>query len=210
MRSFAVKVCLALLAITALFAQSDRGTITGTVADPAGAVVAGAAVEAKNVDTGVVFDTVTSATGNYTISNLPVGNYEVDVTVQGFKKYVRTGITVQVAQVLRVDGVLEVGAATESVTVNASAPLLDTETGDLRHNVDAAGMDTLPVLGIGSNQAGSAGIRNPYAMVEMIPGTMWQANAQIRVNGAPNNTQSFRIEGQEASNTGTPGVQAQT
>src|SRR5580700_258756 len=117
MRSFAVKVCLALLAITALFAQSDRGTITGTVADPAGAVVAGAAVEAKNVDTGVVFDTVTSATGNYTISNLPVGNYEVDVTVQGFKKYVRTGITVQVAQVLRVDGVLEVGAATESVTV---------------------------------------------------------------------------------------------
>jgi len=86
MRLRVVALCLGLLTIPALFAQSDRGTITGTVSDPAGAVVAGANVQAKNIETGVVFDTVTSATGNYTIGQLPVGSYEVDVTVQGFKK----------------------------------------------------------------------------------------------------------------------------
>ncbi|HXP86311.1 MAG TPA: TonB-dependent receptor [Bryobacteraceae bacterium] len=210
MRSLAVAFCLTVVAVSGLFAQSDRGTITGTVADPAGAVVAGAQVQARNIETGVVFDSVSSATGNYTIGQLPVGTYEIAITVQGFKKYVRTGITIQVAQVLRVDAALEVGAATESVTVNETAPLLDTETGDLRHTVEAAGMNDLPILGIGASQAGSAGIRNPYAMVELIPGTMWQANANVRVNGAPNNTQSFRIEGQDASNSGTPGVPAQT
>jgi hypothetical protein len=192
------------------FAQSDRGSITGTVADPAGAVVANANVDAKNIETGVVYSASTTGTGNYTIAQLPAGIYEVTVTVPGFKKYVRQGLQVQVAQILRIDAALEVGAATESVTVTEAAPLLNTETGDISHSVTAGSMDDLPILGIGASQAGSAGIRNPYAMVELIPGTMWQANANVRVNGTPNNTQSFRIEGQDASNTGTPGVPAQT
>jgi hypothetical protein len=207
----ALRVVLCLIACTgAAFAQSDRGTITGTVSDPAGAVVANATVEAKNSATGVTYQAASTSTGNYTIAQLPAGVYEVSVTVPGFKKYIREGITVEVAAILRIDIPLEVGAATESVTVQADAPLLRTESGDISHSVTAAAMDDLPILGIGANQAGSDGIRNPYALVQMIPGTMWQANAEVRVNGAPNNTQSFRIEGQDASNTGTPGVQAQT
>jgi hypothetical protein len=209
MRSLTVAVGLFVLALAA-FAQSDRGTITGTISDPAGAVVASAAIEARNQATGVVYQAASTATGNYTILQLPVGTYEVSVAVPGFKKYVRQGITVEVAQTLRIDIALEVGGSTESVTVQADAPLLRTESGDISHTVTASSMDDLPILGIGAGQAGSAGIRNPYAMIQMIPGTMWQANASVRVNGAPNNTQSFRIEGQDASNTGTPGVQAQT
>jgi hypothetical protein len=209
MRSLTVAVGLFVLALVA-FAQSDRGTITGTISDPAGAVVANAALEARNQATGVVYQAASTATGNYTILQLPVGTYEVSVAVPGFKKYVRQGITVEVAQTLRIDIALEVGGSTESVTVQADAPLLRTESGDISHTVNASTMDDLPILGIGAGQAGSAGIRNPYAMIQMIPGTMWQANASVRVNGAPNNTQSFRIEGQDASNTGTPGVQAQT
>jgi len=193
----------------AVFAQ-DRGTITGTLTDPAGAVVASASVEAKNQETGLAYQGATTSTGNYTIVQLPVGVYEVSATVPGFKKYVRTGITVEVAQTLRIDIALEVGGSTESITVQADAPLLRTESGDISHQVTVQVMDDLPILGIGAGQAGSAGIRNPYAVTQMIPGTMWQANAQVRVNGAPNNTQSFRIEGQDASNTGTPGVPAQT
>src|SRR5580658_4353839 len=100
-----------------VFGQSDRGTITGTVTDPAGAVIANSAVEARNVETGVAYPTVTTGTGNYTIAQLPVGLYEVSVTAPGFKKYVRQGLQVQVAQILRVDAALEVGAASESVTV---------------------------------------------------------------------------------------------
>ncbi|HEY7337960.1 MAG TPA: TonB-dependent receptor [Bryobacteraceae bacterium] len=206
MRSTVVSIFFsALLA----FAQGDRGTITGTIADPAGAVVAVAPVEARNVDTGAVYRAATTATGNYTLSELPAGSYELAVTVPGFKKYVRQGLTVEVAQTLRVDVALEVGTASESVTVNEAAPLLKTESGELSHNVSTDRMDSLPILGIGSSQAGSAGIRNPYAVTQMIPGTYWVANSVVRVNGSPSNTQALRIEGQDASNSFTPGVPAQ-
>ena len=90
-------LCLSLCAMSA-FAQSDRGTITGTVTDTSGAVVANAAVEARQTDSGALFQTTSTDTGNYTLAQLPVGPYELTVTVQGFKKYVRTGLTVQIAQ----------------------------------------------------------------------------------------------------------------
>ena len=192
------------------FAQSDRGTITGTISDPAGAVVANAAVEVANTATGVQYQAATTATGNYTVPQLPAGVYTLSIAVPGFKKFTRQGITVEVAATIRIDIALEVGAATESVTVQADAPLLRTESGDISHTIKAQNLDDLPILGIGAGQAGSAGIRNPYAMIQLVPGAMWQANSQVRINGTPNNTQSFRIEGQDASNTGTPGVQAQT
>ena len=87
----------------AAFAQSDRGTITGTISDPAGAVIAGAMIEAKNVATGAVYPTASSDTGNYTIAQLPAGTYELTVTVPGFKKYVRGGLQVEVAANIRID-----------------------------------------------------------------------------------------------------------
>src|SRR6516165_10008617 len=104
-------VVLSLLFVSAatLRAQSDRGTITGTISDPAGAVVANAAVEARNTETGAVYPVAASETGNYTIVQLPSGNYELSVTVPGFKKYVRSGLIVQAAQTIRVDATLEVG-----------------------------------------------------------------------------------------------------
>src|ERR1035441_1864772 len=98
-----------------LLAQSDRGTITGTVADPTGAVVPGAALSLKNAETGAVYDSVTTETGNYTLPSLPSGNYELTVAQGGFRKYVRSGIQVQVATTLRVDVTLQLGAATETV-----------------------------------------------------------------------------------------------
>ncbi len=199
-----------LLAATMAFSQSDRGTITGTVTDSTGAVIPNVPVQAKNSGTGVVYEGATSTTGNYTVSQLPAGTYELSVSAPGFKKYTRAGVTVEVAQVLRVDIALEVGASTESVTVTAAATLLNTETGDVRHDIRADSLDDLPVMGIGAGQAGSSGIRNPNAMVNLIPGTFYIANSEVRINGAPDNTQSFRIEGQDASNTGTPGVAAQT
>jgi len=92
MRSLTV-VAIFLLA-RAAFAQSDRGTITGTVSDPAGAVVAGAPIQARNVETSVVYESATSTTGNYTIAQLPAGTYDVSVGVVGFKKYTRAGLAV--------------------------------------------------------------------------------------------------------------------
>ena len=131
------------------------------------------------------------------------------LTVPGFKKYLRSGITVQVAQTARIDVNLEVGSAVESVTVSAEASLLKTESGELSTNVRASDMNALPILGIGGAASGTQGIRNPNAVALLIPGVFWTANANLQVNGAPANTQSYRIEGQEAMNTGTPGTVGQ-
>lgn len=184
-----------------MFGQSDRGTITGTISDPAGAVVANAPVQIRNIETGAIYKVGSSATGNYTLSQLPAGQYEISVTVPGFKKYVRQGITVEVAQTYRVDVKLEVGSNTESVTVTEAAPLLKTESGELSHTVSSQTIDSLPVLAIGSG-AGAAGIRNPYAAIQLIPGTTFIGDSisGIRVNGAPSDTEALRIEGQDATN----------
>src|SRR5262249_19204248 len=152
-------VLLGSVCAVSLFAQSDRGTITGTVSDPAGAVVAAAAIEARNTETGVVYPVAASGTGNYTIAELPSGTYELSVTTPGFKKYVPTGLIIQAAQTIRVDAALEVGSSSESVTVNAEAPLLKTESGELSATIATKTMDTLPLLAVGSN---SSGVRNPF------------------------------------------------
>ena len=156
--------CLFLQAAAAL-AQSDRGTITGTISDPAGAVVAGAPVEAKNTETGAVSSVGSASTGNYKLAQLPAGAYEMAVTVPGFKKYVRKDIVVQVAQTLRVDVALEVGAATDSVTVTGEVTLLKTESGELSSNVTTDRLDELPILNVSSG-----GIRSPYATTQLVPG----------------------------------------
>ena len=156
-----------------MFAQSDRGTITGTVVDPAGAVVANAPIEARSLETGAVYPAASTTTGNYTLAQLPVGTYELSAAVPGFKKYVRRGLTVQVAETLRIDVTLEVGSASESVTITADAPLLKTESGDLSYNVATARLDELPILGIGSVNAGSSQIRNPYAVTSLISGSYY-------------------------------------
>src|SRR5262245_19907307 len=122
-----IVACSALIS-AAVFAQSDRGTITGTVSDPASAVVPGAKVSVKHTETGAVAQTVTTPTGNYTLTSLPAGVYELTVEAPGFKKSTQTGFQVQVAQTHRLDITLQVGSATESVTVTAEAPMMKTES----------------------------------------------------------------------------------
>src|SRR5438270_9898982 len=100
MRSLTGLACF-FLVCGAGFAQSDRGTITGTISDPAGAVVAGASLEARNNDTGTMYEAVSTGTGNYTLSQLPAGTYELAVTVPGFKKFIRQNVVVSVAGTLR-------------------------------------------------------------------------------------------------------------
>ena len=99
---------------TSASAQSDRGTITGTVSDPANAVIPAAPVAAVNTDTGARFETVSTATGAYTLVNLPAGVYNLEVASAGFAKITQKGIRVQVAATLRIDVKLQVSATSES------------------------------------------------------------------------------------------------
>src|SRR5215471_12835774 len=203
MRIFAAVFCLLALC-SAAFGQAATGTISGTVTDPAGAVIANASIEVRNTETNALYPTVTTETGAYTVLRLPPGPYSVTVMAPGFKRLVRSGLSVAAGQTLPLDLQLEVGAASESVTVQAEATLLKTETGDVAHNITLEQLDDLPVLGIGTNNAGSLGIRNPFNSVVFLPGVSYFANFNMIVNGAPTNSAGYRLEGIDFTNHVTP------
>jgi hypothetical protein len=201
-RSVAVVCMLSCYAIFAL-AQTDRGTITGTVADSTGAVIPGVAIEVKNIQTGGAYQAGSSETGNYTLTQLPAGNYELSATLPGFRRFVRTGIMVAVATTLRIDVKLEVGATDESVTVEEASPLLKTESGEVSHNIAYSNVNELPILTLSQSigQASTLGnVRNPLQVLNLLPGASFANDNQLRVNGMPSATQAIRIEGQDATN----------
>jgi hypothetical protein len=186
------------------FAQSNQGTITGTISDPAGAVVQGAQLEVRNSATGVVYSGGTSSTGNYVIV-VPSGVYEITVTVPGFKKYVQSNVQVVVATDTRRDVTLELGSAAEAVTVADTAPLLKTESGEMSHLVETKDVVELPLLTIsGGGYAGATtmgNIRNPLQSSTLIPGVSFANDMQLVVNGLPSNSETIRIEGQDSTGT---------
>jgi len=193
-----------LLLAAAAFAQSDRGTITGTITDPASAVVPNAKVAARNVDNGAVFEAASTATGDYTLASLPAGKYEVSVESAGFKKAVRTDIVVQVAQTDRVDFALQVGAASESITVSAEAPILRTENAEQSMNVSGDKVNNLP-LNFGGGGSAGGGIRNWLSFMFLAPGisgTNANSPGNNVINGIPTGTYgNFKVylEGQDAT-----------
>ena len=162
-------------------------------------MVAAAPIEARNIESGTNYQAASSGTGNYTLSQLPAGNYEISIVVPGFKRYVRQNIVVSVAGTLRVDAALEVGSATESVTVNEAAPLLKTESGELSHNVTTERVNNLPVINLGFG-AGVGNVRNPLQAVTLLPGAAFANDNTLRINGMPSSIQAIRIEGQDANN----------
>jgi hypothetical protein len=196
--SLPVLVCSAAL----LLGQSDRGTITGTVADQAGALVPGVEVVLVNIETGVERRTQTTETGNYTLSQVPVGVYAINVEKTGFRKFGQTGIRVQVAQTIRVDIALQVGATAESVTVTADASLLKTEGAEQSTVINRETINNLP-LNFGT---GNGAVRNPLSFVQLSPGTTVGTWNDIRVNGSVNNSFRIILEGQDSSSALNPRV----
>ena len=185
-----------------LFAQSNQGTITGTISDPAGAVVPTAQIEAKNAETGLVYRGGASGSGNYVIP-VPAGTYEITVNAAGFKKFVQQNVQVISATDTRKDVKLEIGAATESITIADTAPLLKTESAEMSHLVEVKDLTDLPVLTLNySNMLGPSqmgAIRNPLQSMELLPGVNFSTDNAIVVNGLPSNSEAIRIEGQEAT-----------
>src|SRR5262245_39539366 len=191
---------LFLLIPVAAFPQAANGRITGTITDASGAVLPGVTVEVTNTATRVAFSTVSTETGVFSAPNLPPGVYSISASLPGFKKYDRSGVSLAAAQTLRLDISLEVGAATESITISAEGTLLKTETGDVAHNITVAQLVDLPILGIGNANAGSSGVRNPYNTAVTVPGVNYTANLTMIVNGAPTNTAAYRLQGLDNTN----------
>lgn len=108
----------AVLTSASLLAQTFRGTILGTVTDPSGAIVAGATVHVRNLNTGLERTTQTTGDGSYSVAELPVGTYTVTVTQSGFQTAVTSNLAVDVAGDRRVDVVLKAGQVSERVEVS--------------------------------------------------------------------------------------------
>ena len=192
---------VAILVASAALAQTDRGTITGTLADSTGAVVPGATVQVTNTETGAQYETATTATGNYTLASLVAGTYNLTVAVTGFKRFTQEGIQVAVAQTARVDVVLEIGAASDAVTITADAPLLKTENAEQSFYIVDERIDALPLPPLVT--------RNPLNWAGLVPGVVGNTNgaagsSTIKVNGSPATTYKVMVDGQDITSSIDP------
>jgi Carboxypeptidase regulatory-like domain len=136
-----------LLSCGMLEAQIDRGTISGTITDSSGALVAGATVTVTNVDTNQAVSLTADNDGIYTARLLQQGNYNVEASAKGFRTTLQTGITLNVNQVARVDFRLEVGTTNQVLEVNATPPLISTETSSLGTVETQQRIENLPLNG---------------------------------------------------------------
>jgi Carboxypeptidase regulatory-like domain len=121
-------------------------SISGTVTDPSGAVVAGATVTATNVDTGVATTLTTNAQGFYSFQSLPLGNYTISVQQSGFKGYAQTGLVLDVNSALVIDVQLQVGSTAEKVEVSADALHVDTESTQMGDVITGKTMTDVPLV----------------------------------------------------------------
>src|SRR5919199_2397714 len=171
------------------FAQSDRGSLAGTVTDPQGAVVANAKVTVTNLNTNEVRETTTSDEGRYTIPELPAGDYKVTIESQGFKtaNFERVQVAVQVTRSLDVQ--LEIGAIGDVVTVTSeSTPVIQTESAVRQSNVTERQVKELP-LEVTSEFAG----RTPLSFIFL------DSNVTAATGGGQGtNTTNFRVSGGQA------------
>ena len=195
--------CILLVSAVIAFAQSDRGTITGAVSDPANSVVPNVKITVRNVATGIGGETVTTPTGNFTIASLPAGLYDVDVEAAGFKKVTQKAVQVQVAQTVRLDFRLTIGSTAESVTVTDQAPILKSENAEQSINVSGDRINNLPI-NFGGGGGNTGNIRSWTAFALLSPGVVGNSNGN-RANGAQANQFKIIIEGQDVTSSNDTG-----
>jgi hypothetical protein len=204
--------CLLLAAVVLMFpqradAQVLYGSILGDVKDASGAVMPGATVVATNKSTGLTREAVTDEGGRYNLANLPAGVYSFKATQQGFKAFEQTEVTVSLNSVTRLDVSLEIGAMGDNVTVNAEAPVLQTDTAEVHQSLEAKDLANLPVpLG-----------RNYQQVYRMLPGFAPPTNShsiptnparslEFTVNGTSDDQNNTRIDGVSTTHVQLPHV----
>jgi len=183
-----------LLAASFAGAQSTGGRIRGTVTDPSGGAVAAVTVQLINEGTHATREVQTGANGEYIFIEVPVGSYEIDLTLQGFKKYVRKGIALDLNQVLTVDLALQLGGSTDIVEVTGAPPVVDTTSTQLGAIVNDRSSTQLPL-----NQ------RDVYQLLQLQPGVQSQLGNDlfygsdkagvVTVNGGRGRSNNYSVNG---------------
>lgn len=195
--------CLFLSGAMAL-AQVITGTISGTVSDATGAVVPGARITLKNIETGIARSVTSDALGRYSAPELRLGSYEVTADAAGFQTTVRSGIALTVGRAAVVDFTLAVGSVAESVTVSGEAPLVETTNGTVATLVDAATMRDLPLNGrsfadLTSIQPGVVSDMEITAVGAQSVYTGGGAAARRSIGGAKPSQSTYLLDGMEIS-----------
>ena len=185
-------LCAALLlAVPAALAQQDRGAFTGIVTDPTGAAVPNVKITVRNLATNALYNSRTNELGQYTVPALPIGTYSLTFEADGFKTIVRDGLHLQIGQVARIDVTMELGATTESVTVTAESPLLQTESPDVGLSLDNTRVIDLPL----SFSGGRYPENFAYKLTPGVEGNNWTS----RINGSPAFTKKVLLDGASAT-----------
>src|SRR5215469_727137 len=138
---------LMFLAGTRLLAQGITGTISGTVTDPSGATVSGATVTVRQTSTNTVHAVTTSDNGSFTATQLPPGDYTVEVEHQGFEHFRQTGVHLTIDQTVSLTPVLPLGATTETIDVSAAAPVIQTSESSVGSVVESQAIQNTPLNG---------------------------------------------------------------
>src|SRR5215472_13884332 len=185
--------CLGLLllcsvAVVAGVAQTPVGQILGTVQDPGGLALPGAAIVVTNLQTGQKLEVKSNETGDYLVRELPPGTYSVVGSLSGFKQIIRTPITLAAFQNVRIDLPLEVGATNEQVVVTSEAPQVDTRSNTLGTLVDQRLLTEMPIND-----------RNIINTLNYTPGVQHVSPG----NNVNRNQQRLNIQGNRAYSTNT-------
>ncbi len=177
----------ALLSLATLCAQTDRGSLTGTVSDISGGLVRGARMEAVNRASHFVWRTTSGNAGQYAIPNLPPGVYDLAIEAPGFKKSVRSAIRIDVGESIRADARLEPGAVIESVEIVAPPVLLETETSETGTLLPQGQVIDFPL----SFSGGRSPEDFAYKLAPGAQGDNWMS----RVNGSPAFSKEVLLDG---------------
>jgi carboxypeptidase family protein len=184
--------------------QSTTGTIRGTVRDQQGAVVPGVTVTIRQTDTNLVRTAATGAQGEYLVTNLPTGNYEVTAEIVAFNKSVRSGITLAVNQDAVVDVTLTAGGLTETISVTSDASVLNTTTAEVGVRFDTTRVSELPVINS----------RDVFSLALSAPGVNQLSSGQggfasgvdYAVNGQRVRSNNMMVDGQDNNDPSVTGV----
>ena len=181
------------LAGAALFAQNDRGVITGTIKDASGAVVPGAQVSAVQTGTNARFRANSTTTGDFTVPSLPVGTYRIRVENTGFKVYIADNVVVAAGATVLLNVALEVGTAQQTVEVFANAQMLQAESARVATEVSNRMVDDLPVVVNGA-------VRSPFDLSATTAEV--SSTGQYRVGGGKGGAYGMTLDGSTVTTAG--------
>ena len=174
-------------------AQSTNASLTGRVTDPSKALIADAKIAAISAATTFRYETRTNTSGEYYLANLPPGLYQIEIEKPGFKKLIKPDVILHVQDALEIDFEMTLGSASETVTVEAGAPLVNTESATVSTVVDRMFVEDLPLNG-----------RSFQTLIMLTPGVVVTATAfddqgQFSVNGQRADANYFTVDGVSAN-----------